>query len=75
MKKQIITPEEAVGKIKDGMTLMIGGFMAAGTPKKIMDAIVNSDLKDLTVICNETAFPDKGIGKHIAAKKEKRVIS
>lgn len=75
MKKQIITPEEAVSKIKDGMTLMIGGFMAAGTPKKIMDAIVNSDLKDLTVICNDTAFPDKGIGKLIAAKKVKRVIS
>ncbi len=75
MKKQIITAQEAASKIKDGMVLMIGGFMAAGSPKKIIDAIVASDVKDLTIVCNDTAFPDKGIGKLIAAKKVKKVIA
>ncbi len=75
MKKQIITAEEAASKIKDGMVLMIGGFMAAGTPKKIIDALVESPVKDLIVVCNDTAFPDKGIGKLIAAKKVKKVIA
>jgi len=75
MKKQIITAQEAASKIKDGMVLMIGGFMAAGTPKKIIDAIVESPVKDLIVVCNDTAFPDKGIGKLIAAKKVKKVIA
>jgi acetate CoA/acetoacetate CoA-transferase alpha subunit len=74
MKKQIITAQEAASKIKDGMVLMIGGFMAAGTPKKIIDAIVESPVKDLIVVCNDTAFPDKGIGKLIAAKKVKKEL-
>ena len=75
MKKQIISAPESASKIKDGMVLMIGGFMAAGSPQKIIDAIVASDVKDLTIVCNDTAFPDKGIGKLIAAKKVKKVIA
>ena len=75
MKKQIISAQEAAPKIKDGMVLMIGGFMAACSPQKIIDAIVASDVKDLTIVCNDTAFPDKGIGKLIAAKKVKKVIA
>ena len=35
MKKQIITAQEAASKIKDGMVLMIGGFMAAGSGKRL----------------------------------------
>ena len=75
MKKQILTAQEAAKMIKDGMTLMIGGFMAAGSPKKLIDAIVESDVKDLIIVCNDTAFPDKGIGKLITAKKVKKVIA
>jgi len=75
MKKEIISVQEAVSKIKDGMTLMIGGFMAAGTPRKIVEALSKSDVKDLTIVCNDTAFPDKGIGHLIAAKKVKTVIA
>lgn len=33
MKKEIITPQEAISKIKDGMTLMIGGFLGGGSPE------------------------------------------
>ena len=36
MKKQI-SVEEAVAKVKDGMTIMVGGFLANGTPNKILD--------------------------------------
>jgi len=74
MQKPIITPAEAVSKIKNGMTLMIGGFMAAGSPHKILKALAESDVQDLTIVCNDTAFPDKGIGLLIAAKKVKKVI-
>ena len=74
MQKPIITPTEAVKKIKSGMTLMIGGFMAARSPHKILKALAESDVNDLTIVCNDTAFPDKGIGLLIAAKKVKKVI-
>ena len=74
MQKPILTPVQAVAKIKSGMTLMIGGFLAAGSPHKILKELADSDIRDLTLICNDTAFPDKGIGLLIAAKKVKKVI-
>ncbi len=73
--EKIISVEEAVAKIKDGMTVMIGGFMAAGTPHKIIDALSKSKVKNLTVICNDTAFPDKGIGILVTNKQVKKVIA
>lgn len=72
---KIITVEEAVAHIKDGMTLMIGGFMAAGSPHKIIEGIAKSNVKNLTIICNDTAFPDKGIGILITNKQVKKVIA
>lgn len=71
---KIISVSEAVGKVKSGMTLMIGGFMAAGTPERIVDELVKMGVKDLTIVCNDTAFPDKGIGKLISNKQVKKLI-
>ena len=64
-----------VAKIKSGMTLMIGGFLAAGTPNKIVEALSKTDVKDLTIIANDTAFPDRGIGLLITNKQVKKVIA
>jgi acetate CoA/acetoacetate CoA-transferase alpha subunit len=54
---------------------MVGGFLGNGSPHKIIDAIAKSDIKDLTVICNDSGFPDKGVGILIANKKVKKVIT
>ena len=72
---KIISVEEVVAKIKDGMTLMIGGFMAAGSPHKIIDALSKSNVKNLTIICNDTGAPDKGIGILVTNKQVKKVIA
>jgi acetate CoA/acetoacetate CoA-transferase alpha subunit len=72
---KIISIEEAVSMIKDGMTLMIGGFLANGTPNKIIDAVVKSGVKNLTVICNDTSFPDKGVGMLFVNKQVKKVYT
>ncbi len=72
---KLISLVDAVAKIKDGSVVMVGGFMACGTPPDIIDALVASNVKDLTLICNDTAFPDKGIGKLIANKQVKKVIT
>ena len=73
--EKLISVEDAVAKIKDGMTLMIGGFLAAGTSKKIVEALSKSKVKNLTIICNDTAFPDKGIGLLVVNKQVKKVIT
>lgn len=72
MKKEI-TLEEAVAKVQDGMTLMIGGFLAVGAPTQIVDALVEKGVKDLTIICNDTAFPDKSLGKLIVNHQVKKL--
>ena len=62
-------------RFKDGMTLMFGGFLSVGTPKGIVREILESGAKDLTIIGNDTATPDSGIGILIAAKRVKKVIA
>jgi len=72
---KFITISEAASYVKDGMTVMVGGFMGTGGPNKIMDALASSSVKNLTIICNDTAFPDKGVGKLIVNKQVRHVIA
>jgi len=69
-----VTIEQAISKIQDGMTVMIGGFLGNGSPERLIDKLVEKGVKDLTLICNDTAFPDKGTGKMITAKQFKKII-
>ena len=71
---KFISIEEAVSKVKDGMTTMVGGFLANGTPNKIVDALAKSGVKNLTLICNDTAYPDKGVGQLIANKQVRKLF-
>ncbi|ETA81861.1 CoA transferase subunit A [Youngiibacter fragilis] len=71
---KIVTIEEAISHVKDGSVIMVGGFLAGGSPEKLIDALVAKGVKDLTLICNDTAFVDKGVGKMVVAKMFKKVI-
>ena len=73
--KKIISMEDAIVHIKSGMTIMIGGFLGNGNPKKIIDSLIQNPIKDLTIICNDTAMPDVGIGKLIVNRQVKKVIT
>src|SRR5215468_10465316 len=72
---QTVSLERSVAIIPDGASVMIGGFMAVGTPERIVDEIVRQNKRDLTVIANDTATPGRGIGKLIAAKLVRKVIA
>lgn len=74
MKKKLEL-QDAINMIEDGMTLMIGGFLANGSPHRIIDALVASGKKDLTIICNDTGFVDKGIGKLVVNNQVKKVMT
>lgn len=74
MTKQI-SVEEAVSKIEDGMTIMIGGFLGNGSPHKVIEAISKTNIKNLTIVCNDSGFPDKGIGILIVNKQVKKIIT
>jgi acetate CoA/acetoacetate CoA-transferase alpha subunit len=69
------TLEKAVEQIPDGASLMVGGFMAVGTPERIVDELVRQRKRDLTVIGNDTALPGVGIGKLVSANLVRKVIA
>jgi acetate CoA/acetoacetate CoA-transferase alpha subunit len=69
-----VSLEQAVALIPDGASLMVGGFMAAGTPERLIDEIVRQNKRGLTVIANDTAMPGKGIGKLVGNRLLRKAI-
>ena len=53
MFNKILTADEAVAGVQDGMTIMVGGFLGTGSPEVLMDALVRKGVKHLTVIGND----------------------
>ena len=72
---KVITAQEAAKKIKDNSTLMVGGFLSCGTPDVILDAISKENLKNITLISNDTSVPNKDKSKLIEAGMVKKVIT
>jgi acetate CoA/acetoacetate CoA-transferase alpha subunit len=65
---------KAVEMIPDGASLLIGGFMAVGSPHRLIAELVRQGRKDLTVVGNDSGKPGLGIGQLIVAKLVKRLI-
>lgn len=72
---KVVSMGEALSRIKDGQSIMVGGFMTVGTPQGLVDAIVASEIRDLTLISNDTGFADRGVGKLVANNQVKKVIA
>lgn len=83
MINKIKTADEAVAGIKDGMTIMVGGFLGTGTPECLIDALVKKGVKHLTVIGNDGGLPvgtygaktARGIGKLLEAGMVDHIIA
>lgn len=72
---KVIAITEIKKHLFDGMTILFGGFMGVGTPSRLIQAILDSEIKDLTIIGNDTAFIDTGVGPLISNKRVKKVIA
>ncbi|NDJ27870.1 branched-chain amino acid dehydrogenase [Campylobacter sp. MIT 12-8780] len=73
MKK--ISAKEAAALIKDGDSVMMGGFLGCGTAHKCVDALLEAGTKNLTMIGNDTAMADYSYGKLVVAGQLKKVIA
>ena len=62
-------------RLKDGMSILFGGFLAVGTPEGIVQEILDSGVKDLTIIGNDSGTPELGVGRLIVAKRVKKLIA
>jgi acetate CoA/acetoacetate CoA-transferase alpha subunit len=72
---KIVTMEEVSSIFKDGMTIMAGGFMGVGTPQELVSAMLEANVKDITLIANDTGFIETGVGPLIVNKRVKKVIA
>lgn len=81
MKSKVIDAEQAVAGIKDGDTIMVGGFLGTGSPEILIEALVKKGVKDLTVIGNDGGMPAtetspaRGIGKLLEKGMVKHIIA
>ena len=75
INKKVANAEEAINDIKDGDTLMLGGFGLCGIPEKCIAALVSKGIKNLTCISNNAGVDDFGIGLMLQQKQVKKMVS
>ncbi len=76
MKKIYGSAAEALdGLLQDGMLIAAGGFGLCGIPELLIDGIVDSGVKDLTVASNNAGVDDFGLGKLLATRQIKKMMS
>lgn len=72
---KIISAKEAAALVKDGDSLMMGGFLGCGTAHKCVDELLKLGTKNLTMIGNDTAMADYSYGKLVVNKQIKKLIA
>lgn len=72
---KLLSAKEAISKIKDGDTVMVGGFLSCGVPDQLIDELIEQNVQKLTLIANDTSFPNADKGKLISNKRVKKVIT
>src|SRR6266403_4353326 len=63
------------GLLRDGMTIAAGGFGLCGIPERLIDAVVASGVKDLTIASNNAGIDNEGIGKLLRTRQVRKMIS
>ncbi len=75
MNKTYKNAEEAIKGIKDGVTIMLGGFGLCGIPENSINAMVKSNVTNLTCISNNAGVDDFGLGLLLKKHQIKKMIS
>jgi acetate CoA/acetoacetate CoA-transferase alpha subunit len=72
---KLVPLEQALEHVKDGTRLMYGGFGGIGSPPSIIEGILQKGVKNLHIIGNDAGFPDIGIGRLIANRRVKSLVT
>lgn len=73
--RKVVNSEKIRHCFFDGMTLMVGGFMGCGTPETLIDMVLDMGIKDITLICTDTATIHRGVGRLIVEKRIKKLFA
>ena len=64
----------ALADVKDGSTVLVGGFGTAGLPNELVDGLIEQGATDLTIVCNNAGNGDHGIAALLKAGRVRKVI-
>lgn len=72
---QVVSIEEAVNKVQNGMTIMVGGFAGCGAPDQLLDGVCRKGIKELTLIANDTGILGDAMSQLIVKRCVKKLIA
>ncbi|MCP1493486.1 3-oxoacid CoA-transferase subunit A [Peribacillus frigoritolerans] len=75
MSKLLTSFDGAIQQIEDGATIIVGGFGLSGIPEKLIIALRNKGVKDLTIVSNNCGVDDWGLGLLLENKQIKKMIA
>ena len=75
MDKHIASPDAAIPNLRDGMTILMGGFGLCGIPENLIAAVRRKGTKDLTIVSNNAGVEDFGIGLLLQNRQVKKMIA
>jgi 3-oxoadipate CoA-transferase alpha subunit len=72
--KFVATPAQALADLRDGATVMIGGFGNAGMPAELIDALIAQGARELTIVNNNAGNGDTGLAALLKAKRVRKIL-
>src|ERR1700758_4906259 len=75
MDKRIASVEAALANLRDGMTILMGGFGLCGIPENLIEAVRRKGTRNLTIVSNNAGVDDFGIGVLLQNRQVKKMIS
>jgi 3-oxoacid CoA-transferase subunit A len=75
MDKRVASPDVALANLRDGMTILMGGFGLCGIPENLIEALRRKGTRDLTIVSNNAGVDDFGIGLLLQNRQVKKMIS
>jgi 3-oxoadipate CoA-transferase, alpha subunit len=72
--KFLASPEEALADVRDGATVMIGGFGNAGMPALLIDSLIAQGARNLTIVNNNAGNGDTGLAALLKAKRVRKIL-
>ena len=73
--KEFIQSKDIAKYVQNGMSIMVGGFLSNGSPENLITAVLDTNVTDLTIICNDGGYEDKGVGRLISAGRVSTLIA
>jgi 3-oxoacid CoA-transferase subunit A len=75
MDKRMPSPDAAIDNLRDGMSILVGGFGLCGIPENLIAAVLRKGTKDLTIVSNNAGVEDFGIGLLLQNHQVRKMIS